>query len=246
MPANLERQPHADSSDRTMRVAKARKILALISRYRPVGGAQLLEIGTAAGLMAQAFAQAVGAEGKVWAVDRFDLREVFDGYDFVQVDDARLPFDDESFDVVVSNHVLEHVGDVDDQVVHLRDIRRVLRPDGVAYVSVPNRWRVIEPHFHMPFLSWLPPKLSSAYVRLARKGQWYDVVPPSRARMRQLFEAADVEWVDVTMESMRVMAEVEPTGSLTRRLLTAPEWLVRPGMAIVPSMIYVAWRPGRA
>ena len=45
-----------------------------------------------------------------------------------------LPFPDASFDAVIANHVLEHIAD--DRLA-MREIRRVLRPDGLAILSVP-------------------------------------------------------------------------------------------------------------
>jgi SAM-dependent methyltransferase len=46
-----------------------------------------------------------------------------------------LPFRDDSFDLVICHHSLEHVADLDD-VIH--EIRRVLSPRGRLYVSVPD------------------------------------------------------------------------------------------------------------
>lgn len=45
-----------------------------------------------------------------------------------------MPFADGSIDTVIANHVLEHV---DDDFDALREIRRVLRPGGLAILSVP-------------------------------------------------------------------------------------------------------------
>ena len=59
------------------------------------------------------------------------------GFEFVEanVDGKPLPFDTDSFDFVTCNHILEHVFETE----HLVDeIRRVLRPNGVAVISVPN------------------------------------------------------------------------------------------------------------
>lgn len=47
----------------------------------------------------------------------------------------RLPFADQSFDFVTANQVIEHVRDTDGM---LAEVRRVLRPDGVACISTNN------------------------------------------------------------------------------------------------------------
>lgn len=52
------------------------------------------------------------------------------------VPDARLPFDDGSFDVVLSFQVIEHVVD---EVGYLREARRVLRPGGTMIIITPDR-----------------------------------------------------------------------------------------------------------
>lgn len=51
-----------------------------------------------------------------------------------QVDLQRLPFADQSYDFVFASHVLEHVAD-DQQAIS--EIRRILRPDGIAILPVP-------------------------------------------------------------------------------------------------------------
>jgi SAM-dependent methyltransferase len=55
---------------------------------------------------------------------------------------SRLPFTDESFDVVVSCGVLEHVPD---DAASIDEIHRVLRPHGLfAVYNLPQRWGYIE------------------------------------------------------------------------------------------------------
>lgn len=72
----------------------------------------------------------VKAEGSV-------LESISPRPDFSQqsVDGQRLPFPDRCFDLVTCNHVLEHLF----QTEHLLcEIRRVLQPEGLAVISVPN------------------------------------------------------------------------------------------------------------
>ncbi len=57
-------------------------------------------------------------------------------------DPVRLPFEDESFDVVLSCGVLEHV---EDESGSLTEIRRILRPEGLLIVMMlPNEWSYAE------------------------------------------------------------------------------------------------------
>lgn len=52
----------------------------------------------------------------------------------VHMDIHEMPFDDNAYDIVFCNHVLEHV---DDEMQSLREIYRVLKPGGWAIMQVP-------------------------------------------------------------------------------------------------------------
>lgn len=64
-----------------------------------------------------------------------------------------LPLPDAVFDAVVCWDVIEHVQSPD-RVLH--EIARVLRPGGVALVTVINRRAWVDPHYHMRGINWLP------------------------------------------------------------------------------------------
>ena len=54
---------------------------------------------------------------------------------YVAADAALMPFQTASFHLVISNHSLEHFPELDATV---REIGRVIRPDGALYVAVPD------------------------------------------------------------------------------------------------------------
>ena len=61
---------------------------------------------------------------------------------FQQYDGKELPFDEGSFDSVVSYQVIEHI---EDDRNYLQEINRVLKRDGVFYLTTPNRLHRLEP-----------------------------------------------------------------------------------------------------
>ena len=62
----------------------------------------------------------------------------------------RLPFDDATFDVVLSDEVFEHVQDYPEAIYELN---RVMKPGAVSLHLFPARWMPIEPPVHVPFAS---------------------------------------------------------------------------------------------
>jgi ubiquinone/menaquinone biosynthesis C-methylase UbiE len=94
------------------------------------------------------------------------------GYDFKLYDGMNIPFPSNFFDVVIANHVIEHV---QDQAMTLSEVSRVLNDNGICYIAVPNKWSLIEPHFKFPFLSWFPQKFSDFIVQTFKKTNKFDV-----------------------------------------------------------------------
>lgn len=56
---------------------------------------------------------------------------------FVRADATRLCFDDNSFDRVIVSEVLEHVPD---DLAAMKEVTRVLKPNGKAAITVPRWW----------------------------------------------------------------------------------------------------------
>lgn len=64
-----------------------------------------------------------------------------------------LPYPNACFDLITCLDVLEHV---QDSAMVLREMKRVLKPGGVVLTTVPNRRAFRDPHYHLPFINWLP------------------------------------------------------------------------------------------
>ncbi|MGH3022113.1 MAG: class I SAM-dependent methyltransferase [Gaiellaceae bacterium] len=244
MPPELVEQEGHASLDRRSREQKAEKIQTMVEAERALDGSVLLEIGVGSGVIAARLAEAVGPTGEVWGVDVRDSRVVTDGFRFGLVEGTALPFSDGFFDVVVSNHVLEHVGNRSEQVAHLREVARVLKDDGVAYLATPNRWTLVEPHYHLPLLSWLPRGARGPYVRLTRRGRGYDCEPRSRAELVELCSLAGLDLADRTLEAVRLTGEIENPPAPVRLLTGAPERVLRALLPLMPSHVAILRRSG--
>ncbi len=90
------------------------------------------------------------------------------GLDLAVVNSASeaLPFADACFQLITAWDVLEHVQDVP---ATLRELHRILVPDGRAIVTITNRFGFRDPHYHLAGVNWLPRALAEWYI--ARKGR---------------------------------------------------------------------------
>jgi SAM-dependent methyltransferase len=83
--------------------------------------------------------------------------------EFLVIDGITLPFDDDTFDLVVSFQVIEHI---EDPVPYLREIRRVARPAATVLFTTPNAGTRLYPgmtpwnRFHVR--EYLAPELEDA------------------------------------------------------------------------------------
>jgi len=74
----------------------------------------------------------------------------------IQLPEYRLPYKDNSFDLVYSMSVLEHAQNTRECFC---EIKRVLKPGGVSFHMFPGKWYLpVEPHIYVPFVNMLWPR----------------------------------------------------------------------------------------
>jgi SAM-dependent methyltransferase len=157
------------------RRTKAAKIVAVTTHFlgtEDLSGLTVVDVGCSVGFVPEALrehgARAVGVDIDVPGLAA--AKERFGQVHFLCTDGERLPFPDESVDLIVFNQIYEHV--VDPYAV-MAELRRILKPTGLMYLGLGNRLNVMEPHHKLPFLSYLPAPLADRYVRAFKKADHY-------------------------------------------------------------------------
>ena len=106
------------------------KICRDISKPRP----RILDVGCGTGANLQMLSEFGAAEGVDVSTEALDFCRARGLSKVKQGAAESLPYEDASFDLVTGLDVVEHL---DDDVAGLREMRRVLRPDGRALLFVP-------------------------------------------------------------------------------------------------------------
>ncbi|HUU47110.1 MAG TPA: class I SAM-dependent methyltransferase [Acidobacteriota bacterium] len=238
--------------DPTGRIAKAEKIIAVLRDYFGDAAADLtvLDIGSSTGIMTRRFADVFGcvigidtdrvgvAHGAEWAgADGVEPAHLH----FCGGDGCLLPLGDATVDAVICNQVYEHV---DDHRALVDEIHRVLRPGGVCYFGIGTRHVLIEGHYKLPFLSWLPHTVADIYMRLAGKRARYDVTLLSYGNLRRLVHQFAV--VDYTIEVIKHARRYAdgPRGPIRRWVACWPTWLLRAILPLIPVHVWLLVKPG--
>jgi SAM-dependent methyltransferase len=81
------------------------------------------------------------------------LAAQFPDHRFVEYDGKIFPFRDRQFGFVFSNAVIEHVGDIADQV---RFLNEMMRTGDQVFFTTPNKYFPVESHTNALFIHWFP------------------------------------------------------------------------------------------
>jgi 2-polyprenyl-3-methyl-5-hydroxy-6-metoxy-1,4-benzoquinol methylase len=162
--------------DIVQRERKARTMVAVMEDFisRPLWELSLLDVGASTGIIGNclsgSFRKVIGVDIDESAITYANATYNKENLEFRVADALRLPFSNESFDVVICSQIYEHVPD---PAKMFEEIFRMLKRGGVCYFAANNRLALNEPHYNLPFLSLLPRSLAHKYMRLTGKGSHY-------------------------------------------------------------------------
>jgi len=220
------------------RGAKAEKILKVLRReFQDIAHVSLLDVGCSqgqiTGRLSKDFGFVVGID-----IDPERTR----AFHFVQADGCRLPIVSSRFDVVLLNHVLEHVSWPERL---LTEVWRVLKPGGLCYLACPNRYALLEPHYRLPLLSWLARPMADTYVRLAGRGRAYVDNLPSYWKLIKWTRRFKVQ--DLTLVVLKNPKQFFPDDpaliARARWVGWLPVWLLKPFVPWFPVWILLIRKP---
>lgn len=92
----------------------------------------------------------------------------------------------EKFDLAISLTTIEHMPSAQKSFKHVFGL---MKKNSLLYITAPNKLWPVEPHYALPFLSWLPLPLANLYLRITKKGISYKDSSYSRTYhgMKKLF-----------------------------------------------------------
>ena len=176
--------------DTNSRERRAERIVKVLQNYfgeKKLKTLKVLDVGSSTGIvdsyLANYVGQIVGIDIDKGAIANAKRKYKKKNLNFEIGDAMKLKYQTGTFDVVICAQVYEHVPD---SKRLFNEINKVLKPGGVCYLSAMNKFTIIEPHYNLPFLSWLPKPLANKYVLMFGRAQSYYESPESYWRLKEL------------------------------------------------------------
>jgi 2-polyprenyl-3-methyl-5-hydroxy-6-metoxy-1,4-benzoquinol methylase len=212
------------------RESKARKIIAILNDH--LGNLNYewtcIDVGCGSGEitseLSRYFTISIGIETKFEILKKNRQMHTASGLYFIQADGLRIPAVDESINLIICAQVYEHTSDPQ-KLIH--EIRNKLKPNGICFFSGPNKWTLIEEHYWLPFLSWLPKRVADIYMRILKRGNEYNIKPLSYWQLRKLMTGFNV--IDYSTEIMKDPDKysIDKTSIASKIILNVPVSLLR-------------------
>lgn len=228
--------------NRRSRERKAQTMVAVLKDYYGAGlkSLTLLDVGSSTGLiadyLADYFGGVIGVDIDRPAVEFAKATHQKDNLEFRLADSLKIDMPDSYFNAVICAQVYEHVPNA---AMMMDEIYRILKPGGVCYFAAGNRLNIIEPHYHLPFLSLVPRPLAHVYVKWSGRGSFYYEKYLSYWSLKRLVHR--FELIDYTRSIIenpkRFSADYMVTPGTTKARLA--RWIVKHALWLCPGYIWL-------
>lgn len=234
-----------DLGSRQRKAVKILRALTAFLKREDLRGLVCLDLGCSVGVITDTLAQA-GACVVGIDIDLGAIRQRAGGQattaSFAIGDVSAVPFPAEAFDLIVCSQVYEHAPSLESLV---GEIHRTLKRGGVCFFSGPNRWAIMEDHYDLPFLSWVPKGLADRIVRLTGRGtEYYEHPLSSRSLRRALHHFAIVDWTPELLQYPDRYAMGPRAASVQPIMRRIPGWGWRVIGECVPNFNWILVKAG--
>ncbi|MBN1554275.1 MAG: class I SAM-dependent methyltransferase [Phycisphaerae bacterium] len=124
------------------------------------------------------------------------------GIEFLRANGVSLPFEDQAFDAVHCNAVVEHAGSRARQRAFVAELCRVGKS---IWLTTPDADSPLEPHSLIPLAHWLPKSLRDAVYRVAGQSFWTreeNLNPLNNSALRSLFSPKQQNRLEIRRQSL--------------------------------------------
>jgi len=221
------------------RTNKSNKILSIIKDFigSDISNKWCLDVGCSNGIISNHIGKHVY---KIFGID-INGQAILEGKKTFNISvilgsGSLLPFPDDSFDIIICAQVYEHI---DSPFRMASEIHRVLKDDGICFFSGPNKYAYMEEHYWLPFLSWFPRGVSSKYMKLFKKGDYYDPTPLSYYQTRKLLKNFRITDYSIELIKRPKKYSMDHKYKPLIWLSKIPIWILRPFVITLPNFNFI-------
>lgn len=183
---------------RELSVERGRFVQSILNNYIKANDLKILDLGSGEGGTSKIFSEnnfVISFELNLIRLQRqkdsSDSHIGMTEMKFINGNALQLPFHNQYFDLIIIQDVIEHLNDVKR---FYEEIKRVLKQNGIIYLSTPNKFSVFnfisDPHFGLPIVSVLNRKtIKKFFLRFLRKKDF------KRTDIAQLFSISDLTFL---------------------------------------------------
>lgn len=163
-----------EKNDRLRVANQLLAILQMHTRKKNLLSLNILDIGCSSGVitdhLAKHFRETIGIDVDKIAVEKAQKAYKRKTLSFKVSSGTSLPFNNESFDIVICNQVYSYASNPRKMV---REIHRVLKKQGLCLFTGDNLLYPMESLYHLLFIKWLPKKIQMFLLKIIGYQNFY-------------------------------------------------------------------------